>query len=65
VRDSGGAAYLHEVGLQPEGGLGAVHGMEMPLLLGHRQARAGSPVLGRTDRATVEAMGGELRRRAR
>ncbi|WP_217547880.1 carboxylesterase family protein [Streptomyces sp. GbtcB6] len=62
VLDAGGAAFLYEFGWAPtEGGLGAVHGAEMPFLLGTRDAWAGSPVLGSTDWATVEAKGKTLR----
>ncbi|MGW7543540.1 carboxylesterase family protein [Streptomyces sp. NPDC054770] len=62
VLDACGAAFLYEFGWAPtEGGLGAVHGVEMPFLLGTREAWTGSPVLGRTDWATVEAKGRTLR----
>ncbi|MCL7379818.1 carboxylesterase family protein [Streptomyces sp. 35G-GA-8] len=63
VLDAGGAAFLYEFGWAPaEGGFGAVHGIEVPFLLGTREAWADSPVLGSTDWATVEANGRGLRR---
>ncbi|MET8829903.1 carboxylesterase family protein [Streptomyces sp. NPDC004610] len=62
VLDAGGAAFVYEFGWAPvEGGFGAVHGIEVPFLLGTREAWAGSPVLGTTDWATVEALGRTLR----
>ncbi|MEV7283272.1 carboxylesterase family protein [Streptomyces sp. NPDC093252] len=62
VLDAGGAAFVYEFGWAPaEGGFGAVHGIEVPFLLGTRESWAGSPVLGTTDWATVEAHGRTLR----
>lgn len=61
--DAGGAVFLYEFGWAPaDGGFGAVHGVELPFLLGTEKAWAGSPVLGGTDWAGVEAGGRILRR---
>ncbi|GLF95192.1 carboxylesterase family protein [Streptomyces yaizuensis] len=62
VLDAGGAAFLYEFARPPaEGGLGAVHGAELPFLLGTEEAWAQSPLLDGTDWATVDARGRSLR----
>lgn len=59
---AGGEAYVYELSWAPVGGHGAVHCLEIPLLLGTAESWSNSPMLGVTSWPAVEHIGQPLRR---
>jgi para-nitrobenzyl esterase len=62
--NAGGTVYSYEFSWTPSnGGLGAVHCLELPFLLGTPESWRDSPMLGDTRWAEVESLGKDLRQR--
>ncbi|MFE3273117.1 carboxylesterase family protein [Nocardia sp. NPDC059239] len=61
--DAGARVHIYRFDWRPEGSaFGATHGVELPLLLGTRQAWQPAPMLGTTTWTDIERLGAQLRR---
>jgi para-nitrobenzyl esterase len=59
----GGNAYRYRVDwCPPQGGFGACHTIDLPLVFGHREAWAAAPMLGSLRWEAIDAVGREMRR---